>query len=179
MVAKGYQQDNLIAAGVSYWNEEKKRLKDVFWQRVLFPYFNKTGQVVGFTGRAINDQSAKYKNTAETILFTKGENLYGFYQARAAIQKADKVYVVEGQFDVLSMAQVGIRNVIAGSGTAFTAKQRKVLHGITSNVVFIYDGDAAGIAAAEKNLQAFVSDEFRVRCMERYDEGRNREIMIA
>lgn len=165
MVAKGYQQDNLIAAGVSYWNEEKKRLKDVFWQRVLFPYFNKTGQVVGFTGRAINDQSAKYKNTAETILFTKGENLYGLYQARAAIQKADKVYVVEGQFDVLSMAQVGIRNVIAGSGTAFTAKQRKVLHGITSNVVFIYDGDAAGIAAAEKNLESFVTDEFRVRCI--------------
>lgn len=165
MTSKGFNKEHLIAAGVSYWHEEKNRLKDVFWQRVLFPYFNKTGQVVGFTGRAINDQAAKYKNTAETILFTKGKNIFGLYQARTAIQKADKVYIVEGQFDVLSMAQVGIRNVIGGSGTAFTSDQRKLLHGITNNVVFIYDGDAAGIAAAEKNLQAFVSDEFRVRCI--------------
>ena len=165
MLSKGYQQEHLIRAGVSYFHDEKKRLKDVFWQRVLFPYFNKTGQVVGFTGRAINDQSAKYKNTAETILFTKGKNIYGLYQARAAIQKEDKVYIVEGQFDVLSMFQAGIQNVIGGSGTAFTPEQRKLLHGITSNIVFIYDGDAAGIAAAEKNLQAFVSDAFKVRCV--------------
>lgn len=165
MTSKGFNKEHLIAAGVSYWHEEKNRLKDVFWQRVLFPYFNKTGQVVGFTGRAINDQAAKYKNTAETILFTKGKNIFGLYQARTAIQKADKVYIVEGQFDVLSMAQVGIRNVIGGSGTAFTPEQRKLLHGITNYVIFVYDGDAAGIAAAEKNLQAFVSDEFRVRCI--------------
>lgn len=165
MLSKGYQQEHLIRAGVSYFHDEKKRLKDVFWQRVLFPYFNKTGQVVGFTGRAINDQSAKYKNTAETILFTKGKNIYGLYQARTAIQKEDKVYIVEGQFDVLSMFQAGIQNVIGGSGTAFTPEQRKLLHGITSNIVFIYDGDAAGIAAAEKNLQAFVSDAFKVRCV--------------
>ena len=165
MLSKGYQQEHLIRAGVSYFHDEKKRLKDVFWQRVLFPYFNKTGQVVGFTGRAINDQSAKYKNTAETILFTKGKNIYGLYLARTAIQKEDKVYIVEGQFDVLSMFQAGIQNVIGGSGTAFTPEQRKLLHGITSNIVFIYDGDAAGIAAAEKNLQAFVSDAFKVRCV--------------
>lgn len=164
MLSKGYQQEHLLRAGVSYFHDEKKRLKDVFWQRVLFPYFNKTGQVVGFTGRAINDQSAKYKNTAETILFTKGKNIYGLYQARTAIQKEDKVYIVEGQFDVLSMFQAGIQNVIGGSGTAFTPEQRKLLHGITSNIVFIYDGDAAGIAA-EKNLQAFVSDAFKVRCV--------------
>lgn len=165
MLSKGYLQEHLIAAGVSYFHDEKKRLKDVFWQRILFPYFNKTGQVVGFTGRAINDQSAKYKNTAETILFTKGKNIFGLYQARTAIQKEDKVYIVEGQFDVLSMFQAGTRNVIGGSGTAFTPEQRKLLHGITSNVVFIYDGDAAGIAAAEKNLQAFISDAFKVRCV--------------
>lgn len=165
LISQGYKQEHIISAGLGYWDEGKKRLKDAFWQRILFPYYSKTGQVVGYTGRTIVDQKAKYKNTGDTILFTKGKNVFGLYQARQEIQKKDTVYIVEGQFDVLSMAQVGIRNVVGGSGTAFTDEQRRLLHGITSNVVFIYDGDAAGIAAAEKNLPAFVSDEFKVRCV--------------
>lgn len=165
LLQQGYSQEHIIAAGLGYLDEEKHRLKDAFWQRILFPYYSKTGQVLGYTGRTITDQKNKYKNTGETILFTKGKNIYGLYQARQEIQKKDLVYIVEGQFDVLSMAQAGIRNVIGGSGTAFTVDQRKLLHGITSNVVFIYDGDDAGIAAAEKNLPAFVSDEFKVRCV--------------
>lgn len=165
LLSQGYSREHIVAAGLGYVDEEKKRLKDRFWQRILFPFFSKTGQVLGYTGRAINDQPAKYKNTNDTIVFNKGRNIFGLYQARTAIQKEDLVYIVEGQFDVLSMAQVGIRNVIGGSGTAFTAEQRKMLHGVTNNVVFIYDGDAAGIAAAEKNLAPFVEGGFKVRCV--------------
>ena len=165
LLASGYDQRHIVAAGLAYVDSEKQRLKDTFWQRILFPFFSKTGQVVGYTGRAINDQRAKYKNTGDTLLFNKGHHIYGLYQARQAIQKDDLVYIVEGQFDVLSLAQAGIQNVVGGSGTAFTEAQRRLLHSVTNNVVFIYDGDAAGIAAAEKNLAPFVKDEFRVRCI--------------
>lgn len=176
MTAKGFNQKHLINAGLSYLDEEKKRLKDSFWQRILFPFFDKRGQVVGFAGRAINDQKAKYKNTGETLLFTKGKNIYGLYQARPSIQKEDKVYIVEGQFDVLSVAQAGIRNVIGGSGTAFTDEQRKLLHGYTSNVVFIYDGDEAGLNAAKKNIPLFVKEDFKVRCI-RLPKGKDPDDM--
>lgn len=165
LVSQGYQEQYIIAAGLGYINEDKNKLKDTFWKRILFPFYSKTGQVIGYTGRAINDQAAKYKNTGDTILFNKGCNIFGLYQARQSIAKADCVYIVEGQFDVLSMVEVGIHNVVGGSGTAFTKEQRKLLHNITTNVVFIYDGDAAGIAAAEKNLPAFVADAFQVRCV--------------
>ena len=161
----GYKQEHIIASGLAYYDEAKKTLRDSFWQRILFPFYNKMGQVIGYTGRAINDQAAKYKNTNDSILFTKGNNIFGLYQARAEIARQDLVYIVEGQFDVLSMSQHGVPNVVGGSGTAFTDAQRKLLHGITSNVVFIYDGDSAGIKAAIKNLQLFVKDEFRVRCI--------------
>ena len=165
LVSQGYQEQYIVAAGLGYINEDKNKLKDTFWKRILFPFYSKTGQVIGYTGRAINDQAAKYKNTGDTILFNKGCNIFGLFQARQAIAKADCVYIVEGQFDVLSMVEVGIHNVVGGSGTAFTKEQRKLLHNITTNVVFIYDGDAAGIAAAEKNLPAFVADAFQVRCV--------------
>lgn len=177
LISQGYSQEHIISAGLGYWDEEKKRLKDQFWQRILFPFYSKAGQILGYTGRAINDQKAKYKNTPDTIVFNKGRNIFGLFQARQAIQKADLVYVVEGQFDVLSLVQVGIHNVIGGSGTAFTAEQRRLLHGITSNVVFIYDGDSAGIAAAEKHLSEFVGDEFKVRCVS-LPEGKDPDDMV-
>lgn len=165
LLSQGYSREHIISAGLGYWDEEKKRLKDQFWQRILFPFYSKTGQILGYTGRVINDRKPKYKNTSDTITFNKGRNIYGLFQARQDIQKADLVYIAEGQFDVLSLVQCGIQNVIGGSGTAFTAEQRKLLHGITSNIVFIYDGDGAGIAAAEKHLAEFVGDEFKVRCI--------------
>lgn len=176
LISQGYSQEHIISAGLGYWDEDTKRLKDQFWQRILFPFYSKTGQILGFTGRAINDQKAKYKNTPDTIVFNKGRNIYGLFQARQAIQKADLVYVLEGQFDVLSLVQCGIHNVVGGSGTAFSAEQRKLLHGITSNVVFVYDGDRAGIAAAEKHLSEFVGDEFKVRCIQ-LPEGKDPDDM--
>jgi DNA primase catalytic core len=178
MLEKGFNQKYLISSGISYMDEDKGRIRDCFWQRILFPFFDKKGQVVGFSGRTVTDkQAAKYKNTGDTILFNKGHNIFGLFQARTAIQKVDKVYIVEGQFDVLSMAQIGVNNVVGGSGTAFTEDQRRMLHGITSNVVFIYDGDAAGINAAKKNIPPFVHDEFRVKCI-RLPEGKDPDEMV-
>ena len=165
LTEQGCKQKYIIAADVAQYNEEKHQLRDTFWKRIMFPFYDRRGQVVGFTGRAINDQPAKYKNTGETILFTKGKNIFGLYQARNEIKKQDKVYIVEGQFDVLSFYEVGLKNAIAGSGTAFTEDQRKLLHGYTQNVVFVYDGDGAGIHAAVKHLPELIHDGFHVRCL--------------
>ena len=174
--AQGYSEEAIVDAGLAYRTDHGE-LRDVFWKRLLFPFLDRRGQVVGFTGRDIEGKSPqKYKNTAETCLFTKGRVLYGLWQARKAIAKEDLVYIVEGQFDVLQLYQAGVQNVIAGSGTAFTEEQRRLLHGFTANVVFIYDGDAAGLHAAEKNLPGMVASGFNVKCV-RLPEGKDPDDM--
>ena len=138
-------------------NEKQGEYYDTFRKRITLPYFNRRGEVVGFTGRDITDTApAKYLNTGETVLFNKGHNIWGLYQANKDIRSLDKVYIVEGQFDVMSLHQNGVKNVVAGSGTAFTADQVKMLRGVTLNVTFVYDGDAAGIHAAQKNLMTWL-----------------------
>ena len=86
LVSQGYQEQYIVAAGLGYINEDKNKLKDTFWKRILFLFYSKTGQVIGYTGRAINDQAAKYKNTGDTILFNKGCNIFGLFQAHSAQQ---------------------------------------------------------------------------------------------
>ena len=166
LIKAGFDQKHIINSGVAYYNQDKKRLTDIAYQRILFPFYNKTGQVVGYSGRDISEsQPAKYKNTADTLLFNKGHNIFGLYQARQDIQRQDKVYIVEGQIDVLSLAQIGVQNVVASSGTAFSEYQRRLLHAITANIVFLFDGDNAGLSAAQKLLPDFIKDEFKVRCV--------------
>ena len=164
LVGKGYNQDLIVELDLA--SRDGSNLRPKFRNRVLFPFMNKRGQVVGWTARAVmQDQKPKYLNTGETPLFTKGNNIYGLYQATKAILKADKVYIVEGQMDVLSLVQYGVENVVAGSGTAFTEAQMKALMALTLNVTFIYDGDNAGVKAAEKNLLPMVQKGFHVRCV--------------
>ena len=160
--------------------EGRGELRDVFWRRLLFPFMDRRGQVVGFTGRLMGATDRKdvpkYKNTGETCLFTKGRHIYGLYQALKAIQKENTAYIVEGQFDVLQMHQAGICNVVAGSGTAWTPEQRKLLHNLTANAVFIYDGDAAGEHAALRNLPDMVGGGFNVKCVQ-LPEGKDPDNM--
>lgn len=173
---EGYTEEAIVDAGLAY-RKENGELRDVFWGRLMFPFMDRRGQVVGFTGRALDDKATpKYKNTGETPLFVKGTHIYGLWQAREAISKADLVYIVEGQFDVLQLYQAGVKNVVAGSGTAFTEAQRRLLHGFTANVIFIYDGDAAGLHASEANLPGMVASGFNVKCV-RLPEGKDPDDM--
>ena len=167
LVKKGYSASKIIEADISKQDPDSNQLRDKFFGRVLFPYMDKRGQVVGWTGRDIRKdaKTCKYLNTGETPLFTKGNNIYGMYQAKKSILKLDKVYIVEGQMDVLSLVQYGVENVVAGSGTAFTEAQMRLLMSMTLNVTFIYDGDNAGVKAAEKNLLPMVQKGFQVRCV--------------
>lgn len=164
--SQGYTDEFILASGMAK-KKEDGYVCDKFFDRLMFPFYNKRGEIVGYTGRALHydGQGAKYCNTDETVLFHKGNELFGFYQAKRAIAKESFVYVVEGQFDVISLAQQGVQNIIAGSGTAFTDAQLRLIRTVSSSVVFIYDDDEAGHHAAEKQIEAAVKAALEVRCV--------------
>jgi DNA primase len=144
----------LVAAKESRWY-------DRFRHRIMFPIFDTQNRVIGFGGRAIVDETApKYLNSPETVLYHKGKNLYGLNVARKYIgRESGKVYVVEGYFDLLSMAQRGVRNVVAALGTAFTSEQIRLLRRFVSDVSLLFDADEAGKNAALKAIRAFLRED--------------------
>jgi DNA primase len=127
---------------------------DKFRNRIIFPFFNLSGQIVGFGGRRLNENDQpKYLNSPESKIYKKGEILYGLYQAISLIREKKAVLIVEGYFDLLRMVNVGIQNVVASSGTAMTESQARLLKRYTDTVIFVYDSDEAGIKAAIRNSQ--------------------------
>lgn len=126
---------------------------DRFRHRIIFPIHDRRGQVVGFGGRALGDDPAKYLNSPETPAFKKGVELYGFTQARRAIGAHKKSLVVEGYMDVISLAQHGVRNAVATLGTATTRAHLQRLFQAAPEIIFCFDGDRAGREAAWKALQ--------------------------
>ncbi len=163
LLEAGFTQQRLLEVGV-LGESEKGFIYDVFRDRIMFPFFDLKGNIVGYSGRYITPQekSGKYINTGDTPLFKKGLHLFGLYQAREAISRYDNVYLVEGQFDVLSMHDVGVRNTIAGSGTALTPEQIQLIGRFTKKVTLIYDSDTAGINASLKNCEALLAAGFQV-----------------
>ncbi|HUL57307.1 MAG TPA: DNA primase, partial [Usitatibacter sp.] len=131
----------------------KSRRYDRFRNRVMFPILDARGNVIGFGGRVIGEGEPKYLNSPETPLFEKGRELYGLYQARRAIRDANQVLVVEGYMDVVALAQHGVENAVATLGTATTAMHLQKLLRLADNVVFSFDGDAAGRKAAWRALE--------------------------
>ncbi|GAB1358553.1 hypothetical protein MASR1M31_03310 [Porphyromonadaceae bacterium] len=158
----GFDIDLVKQAGII--RNDDGVLHDHLRARITFPFFDLQGRVIGFTGRATAPENkVKYQNTSETELYTKGRTLFGLYQARQEISRRDKVHIVEGQFDVLSLSDKGIQNVIAGSGTAFTDDQVKLIARFTQNVSLIYDGDDAGRKAALSNIRKLLEHGMKVR----------------
>jgi DNA primase len=133
--------------------ERKSRRYDRFRNRVMFPILDARGNVIGFGGRIIGAGEPKYLNSPETPLFEKGRELYGLYQARRAIRDANQVIVVEGYMDVVALAQHGVENAVATLGTATTPNHVTKLLKMADNVVFCFDGDAAGRKAAWRALE--------------------------
>lgn len=170
LLAAGWSEQRLIDVGVLAVG--KYGSYDVFNDRLIFPFIDLSGRVVGFSGRITKprENTGKYINTSDTPLFKKGQQVYGLYQARRAIAKADRVYLVEGQMDVLSMHAAGIKNTVAGSGTALTPEQIQLIGRFTRNITLIYDSDDAGMKASLKNCEALLSAGFLVRCY-RLDKG--------
>ncbi|WP_300877864.1 DNA primase, partial [uncultured Bacteroides sp.] len=163
LLAAGFSKQRLIETGILA-ETDKGYVYDVFRDRIMFPYLDLKGNVVGYSGRYVTPQEkvGKYVNTGDTPLFRKGLHLFGLYQARAAIARYDNVYLVEGQFDVTSMHKAGVCNVIAGGGTALTPEQVQLIGRFTKKVTLMYDSDAAGIKAALKHCETFLSAGFQV-----------------
>lgn len=140
---------------------------DIFQGRIMFPFLDNQGNVVGYTGRILQarDNVAKYSNTKDTPLFNKGSYLFGLFQARQSIGQLGFAYLVEGQFDVMSLAAVGVTNAVASSGTALTEMQVKLLSRYTRSVVLNYDGDAAGQKACKKTAGMMLKYGLEVKCI--------------
>ena len=167
-IRKGYKKDFLIKTGLCYEKEDGS-IRDRFWGRVIFPWFNISGKILGFGGRVLDSRtkgiSQKYINSPESEIFSKRKELYGIYQAKAAIVKADCVYMVEGYTDVIAMHQCGLANVVANSGTALSEEQIRLLHRFTSNITLLYDGDEAGVKASIRGIDMLLSEGMNVKVL--------------
>lgn len=146
--------------------------KPKFRGRVMFPFTDPTGNVIGFTGRDAwnSDKRPKYLNSSSTPLFKKGEVLFGFYQAKPYIRESSQVILVEGQMDVIATAQAGMRNVLASSGTAFTKRQALLLSKHCKSVIIMFDGDKAGKEATVKTIPLLLEQGLFVEVVS-LDEG--------
>ncbi len=162
--SSNFTDAEIISAGLSS-QREHGGLADRFRGRVLFPFYNLSGKVIGFGGRTLkNDKKeAKYLNSPETMLYKKSETLYGLFQAKKAIQKAENTYLVEGYTDVISLHQAGIENVVASSGTSLTQEQARLIRRFSKNVTVLYDGDAAGIKASLRGIDILLEQDLNVR----------------
>lgn len=166
--AQGYQPEFLLKTGICYQND-RGELIDRYAGRVVFPWIGLSGKVVGFTARVLDSRTKgvnmKYVNSPDSDIYHKAHELYGIYQAKKAIVKNDRVYLVEGQADVISMHQAGIENVVAGSGTALSFPQIHMLHRLTANITLIYDDDAAGLHAALKGTDMLLSEGMNLKVL--------------
>lgn len=131
---------------------------DRFFRRIIFPIRDVMGNTLGFTGRTIDKgQEPKYLNTPETVIFHKGRILYNLDKARGEIKLAKATVIVEGQMDVISSYQAGVKNVVASSGTALTPDHLQILYRYTPNIVFAFDSDTAGLTTAKKAYEMAIT----------------------
>jgi DNA primase len=142
----------LLQAGLLSANDSGRRY-DRFRDRIMFPIRSARGQVIGFGGRVLDQGEPKYLNSPETPVFRKGHELYGLYEARQNPGRPKQIIVVEGYLDVASLVQFGIEYVVATLGTAMTAENLRRLSRLTDRIVFCFDGDAAGRAAASRAME--------------------------
>ena len=162
--AAGYKEEFLVETGVSIKYDDG-RLVDRFYDRVIFPIHSVSGRIIAFGGRTLKtDKSvAKYVNSPETEIYVKSRSLYGIYFAKNEISRQDRCILVEGYLDVLSMHQLGIKNVVASSGTSLTVEQIRLIRKFTNNITIIYDGDGAGIKAALRGIGLVLKEGLNVK----------------
>lgn len=149
LLAKGHNQRDLTEAGLV-----GSRGNDLFRERMMIPLSDGQGQVIGFTGRIMADieGAPKYLNTPQTVLYDKSRHVFGLFQAKQAIRESGFAVIVEGNLDVVSSHQAGVKQVVATAGTAITEHHLKALSRLTTDIRLCFDGDKAGIAATERAI---------------------------
>ncbi|MEM5529065.1 DNA primase [Gammaproteobacteria bacterium AS21] len=146
-------QQHLERSGMLIRHEEKDSLYDRFRDRIMFPIRDMRGRVIAFGGRILGEGKPKYLNSPETDTFHKGRELYGLYEARKTSRKLDKIIIVEGYMDVVSLAQFEINYSVATLGTATSIHHLERLYKIVPEIIFCFDGDSAGLKAAKRALE--------------------------
>ncbi len=159
----GYKLDFLVKTGLSIQHED--HVFDRFSGRVMFPIHSLSGQVLGFGGRVLKSdaKTAKYVNSPESEIYHKSRIVYGIFQARKAISREEKCYLVEGYTDVMSLHEANIENVVASSGTSLTQEQVRLIKRFTPNITILYDGDAAGIKASLRGIDIVLEEGMNVK----------------
>ena len=162
-IENGFKTELLVKTGLTIQHED--RIFDRFSGRVMFPIHSLSGQVLGFGGRILkaDPKSAKYLNSPESEIYHKSRIVYGIYQARKAISREDRCYMVEGYTDVMSMHEAGIENVVASSGTSLTQEQIRLIKRFTPNMTILYDGDPAGIKASLRGIDLVLEEGMNVK----------------
>lgn len=155
-LSTSYTPQQMIDTGLVI-EKDKGGGYDRYRDRIMFPIRNRKGQVIGFGGRVMGDEKPKYINSPETELFHKGSELYGFYEARDATRKLERIIVVEGYMDVIALAQYGISYAVATLGTATTQEHIQLLFRSVPEIIFCFDGDRAGKEAAWRALNNALS----------------------
>jgi len=152
----------LTQAGLAV-QREQGGCYDKFRNRLMFPIMDVTGRVIGFGGRTLGDDPAKYMNSPATVLFDKSHSLYGLYQSRQAISQSGTAVVVEGYTDVMMAHQFGVENVVAALGTSLTNGHARILRRYAKRIVLIFDSDVAGKAAADRAMEVCLEQKIDVR----------------
>ena len=166
----GYKAEFLVKTGLCFEKGDKEKgLLDRYAGRVIFPWLNVSGRVVAFGGRLLDARTKgvqqKYVNSPDSELYHKERELYGLFQAKKAIAKEDRVFMVEGYTDVIAMHQCGLENVVANSGTALSIHQIKSLRRFTQNITLLYDGDEAGIHAAMRGTDMLLEEGMNLQVL--------------
>lgn len=164
-VAKGYKKEYLTKTGLSIESERNGELYDRFFERVMFPWHSISGKVIAFGGRRLgnNKEIAKYVNSPESEAFIKNKSLYGIFEAKAAIVKEQRCYLVEGYTDVISFHQAGIENVVSSGGTSLTTGQIALIKRFSNKITVLYDGDIAGIKASMRGIDMLLQEGMEVK----------------
>lgn len=163
----GYKSELLLESGLIKQKEGSDHRYDAFRDRVVFPIQNVAGRCVGFGARILhsNTKAPKYLNSPENEIYNKSRVLYGLYQSRSEIVKADRCLLVEGYTDVISLFQAGVKNVVSSSGTALTEDQIRLIRRYSSNVTILYDGDEAGIKASFRGIDLVLKEGLNVKVL--------------
>jgi len=162
---KGYQVSDMIKCGVVKQNDQGEYY-DLFADRITFPITDPKGRVVGFSGRTMNPkETVKYMNSPETIIFKKGLLLYHFYEALPEIRKEKQVILYEGFFDVISSYAAGMKHGVATMGTSLTKEQAKLIKSVSPSLIIAYDGDSAGLKAADHAIPVLEKEGLKVEVL--------------
>ena len=182
---EGYTPEEIVRSGLAKIKDQNEEIDianaesvlgvtnfyDRFRDRVMFPICNDIGETIGFSGRVLNPEAkgAKYVNSPETMLFVKGNVLFGLHKSKRALIDKKSAIVCEGQLDLITAFESGVQNVIAPQGTAFTEKQARILKRYVEEVVLCFDADPAGQKAAERSLASLLDANLFVRIAEMPD----------